>query len=69
MVLVKPATVIRGTVRDSVFWRWHSKSGRPLVEREIRDLIRQMRSADALWRGPGSPKVGGLYHRYERLAA
>jgi len=46
MVLVKPATVIhwhrQGFRR---YWRWRSRSerpGRPGVNREVRDLIRQM---------------------------
>ena len=43
MVLVKPATVIhwhrQGFRR---YWRWHSRSGRPSVDREVRKLIRQM---------------------------
>ena len=43
MVLVKPATVIQWHRQGfRLFWRWRSRSGRPSVEREIRDLIRQM---------------------------
>ena len=53
MVLVKPATVIhwhrQGFRR---YWRWHSRSGRPSVDREVRKLIRQMSTANALWAAP-----------------
>src|SRR6202521_5392069 len=39
MVLVKPATVIQWHRQGfRLFWRRRSKSGRPSVEREIRDL-------------------------------
>ena len=57
MVLVKPATVIhwhrQGFRR---YWRWHSRSGRPSVDREVRKLIRQMSTANALW---GAPRIYG----------
>ncbi len=57
MVLVKPATVIQWHRRGfRLFWRWRSRSGRPSVEREIRDLIRQMSSANPLW---GAPRIHG----------
>src|SRR6266851_2661920 len=43
MLLVKPATAIQWHRQGfRLFWRWRSRSGRPSVEREIRDLIRQM---------------------------
>jgi hypothetical protein len=46
MVLVKPTTVVQWHRQGfRLFWRWRSRSGRPSVEREIRDLIRQMSSA------------------------
>ena len=60
MVLVKPATVIhwhrQGFRR---YWRWRSQSqrpGRPSVNREIRELIRQMSVANPLW---GAPRIHG----------
>src|SRR4029077_4858288 len=54
---VKPATVIQWHRRGfRLFWRWRSRSGRPSVEREIRDLIRQMSSANPLW---GAPRIHG----------
>ena len=57
MVLVKPATVIQWHRQGfRQFWRWRSRSGRPSVEREVRDLIRQMSSANPLW---GAPRIHG----------
>ena len=41
------------------YWRWKSragKSGRPCVSREIRELIRQMSTANPLW---GAPRIHG----------
>ena len=56
-MLVKPATVIQWHRQGfRLFWRWRSRSGRPSVEREIRDLIRQMSSANPLW---GAPRIHG----------
>ena len=57
MVLVKPATVIQWHHQGfRLFWRWRSRSGRPSADREIRDLIRQMSSANPLW---GAPRIHG----------
>jgi len=57
MVLVKPATVIQWHRRGfRLFWRWRSRPGRPSMDREIRDLIRQMSSANSLW---GAPRIHG----------
>jgi transposase InsO family protein len=57
MVLVKPATVIQWHREGfRLFWHWRSRSGRPSAEREIRDLIRQMSSANPLW---GAPRIHG----------
>jgi putative transposase len=57
MVLVKPATVVQWHRQGfRLFWPWRSKSGRPSVHREIRDLIRQMSSANRLW---GAPRIHG----------
>jgi hypothetical protein len=55
MVLVKPATVVQWHRQGfRLFWRWRSRSGRPTVDREIRDLIRQMSSGNPLWGAPRS---------------
>ncbi|MFZ0888229.1 MAG: hypothetical protein WA005_07235 [Candidatus Binataceae bacterium] len=57
MALVKPATVVQWHRQGfRLFWRWRSRSGRPAVDREIRDLIRQMSSANLLW---GAPRIHG----------
>ena len=39
-----------------LFWRWRSRSGRALVHREVRKLIREMSSANPLW---GAPRIHG----------
>jgi putative transposase len=57
MVLVKPATVVQWHRQGfRLFWRWRSRTGRPSVERETRDLIRQMSRANPLW---GAPRIHG----------
>ncbi len=55
---LQPATVVKwhreGFKR---YWRWRSrtkKSGRPTIEAEIRDLIRQMSRENPLW---GAPRI------------
>jgi putative transposase len=54
MVLVKPATVLDWHRKGfRLYWRRRSRQlGRPRMSREIRDLIRQMSLANALWRAP-----------------
>ena len=53
MVLVKPVTVIQWHRQGfRKYWHWRSRSrraGRPEVNREIRELIRQMSIANPLW--------------------
>ena len=57
MVLVKPATVVQWHRQGfRLFWRWRSRTGRPSVARELRDLIRQISSANPLW---GAPRIHG----------
>src|ERR1700674_909836 len=57
MVLVKPATVVQWHRQGfRLFWRWRSRSGRPSVNRGIRDLIREMNVANPLW---GAPRIHG----------
>jgi transposase InsO family protein len=55
VTIVKPQTVIswhRSGFR--VYWRWKSPGpvGRPKIDRELRDLIRQMCRENPLWRAP-----------------
>src|ERR1700736_4588542 len=59
VAIVRPETVIRwhrGGFRS--YWRWKSKHrcGRPAVTVEIRQLIRQMSTANPLW---GPPRIHG----------
>jgi hypothetical protein len=57
MVLVKPATVVQWHRQGfRLFWRWRSRSGRPLVDRELCKLIRQMSRANPFW---GAPRIHG----------
>jgi hypothetical protein len=57
MELVKPSTVIQWHRQGfRLFWRWRSRSGRPLVDGETRDLIRQMNAANPIW---GAPRIHG----------
>jgi hypothetical protein len=56
MALVKPATVVQSQGFGK-YRRWRSKSrgvGLPGVNREIRELIRQMSTANPLW---GAPRI------------
>ncbi len=56
MVLVKPATVVRWHRQGfRLYWRWRSRSGRPSIGREVRDLIRQINSANPLC----APRIHG----------
>jgi len=49
MVLVKPATVIQWHRQGfRPYWHWRSRSGRPSVDREDRNLIREMRASEAV---------------------
>src|SRR5712691_8762687 len=60
LVIVKPETVIAWQRKGfRLYWRWKSRAGkfgRPCVGREIRELIRQMNTANPLW---GAPRIHG----------
>jgi putative transposase len=58
MVLVKPATVLDWHRKGfRLYWRRRSRRlGRPRMNREVRELIRQMSSANPLW---GAPRIHG----------
>ena len=60
LVIVKPETVIAWQRKGfRLYWRWKSRggnSGRPSVSLEIRELVRQMSTANPLW---GAPRIHG----------
>src|SRR6266851_10517487 len=60
LVIVKPEAVIAWQRKGfRLYWRWKSRAGkfgRPCVSLEIRELIRQMSTANPLW---GAPRIHG----------
>src|SRR2546429_9394763 len=60
VAIVKPETVVawhRAGFR--LFWTWkvrHGQPGRPLISREVRDLIRKMCQENPAW---GAPRIHG----------
>src|SRR5213080_4326080 len=60
LAIVKPETVVawhRSGFR--LFWTWkvrHGQPGRPLISREVRDLIRKMCQENPAW---GAPRIHG----------
>jgi hypothetical protein len=59
LAIVRPDTVVRWhRAGFRCYWRWISRSrtGRPAVPGEIRQLIRQMSVANPLW---GAPRIHG----------
>jgi hypothetical protein len=57
--VVKPETILRWHRSGfKAFWRWKSRhrAGRPKIDRELRDLIRQMSKENPLW---GAPRMHG----------
>jgi hypothetical protein len=59
LTIVEPETVVRWhRAGFRLFWRWKSRQrgGRPKVELEIRQLIREMSLANPLW---GAPRIHG----------
>ena len=60
LIIVKPETVV-GWHRQGFQWYWtwkirHGRTGRPLVPKETRDLIRTMSHDNPLW---GAPRIHG----------
>ena len=59
-MLVKPATVVQWHRQSfCLYWRWRSCSrrlGRPAVDREVRNLVRQMSKESLTW---GAPRIQG----------
>jgi hypothetical protein len=73
--LMQPATVKAWHTRAfKLYWRWKSrkKPGRPFISQEMQQLIRQLSRDNPLW-GAGQIHdtliLGGLHHRYRRVAA
>jgi hypothetical protein len=59
LIVVKPATVVRWHRQGfKYYWAWKSrhKGGRPVIDPEVRDLIRRMSRANPLW---GAPRIHG----------
>ena len=60
LVIVKPETVVAWHRKGfRLFWTWkvrHGQPGRPLVAREVRDLIRRMCRENPIW---GAPRIHG----------
>ena len=60
LLIVKPETVISWHRRGfRWYWRWKSRQGepgRPAIDGEVRELIRKMSLANALW---GAPRIHG----------
>jgi hypothetical protein len=57
LLIVQPGTIVRWHRQGfKLYWRWKSrkKQGRPLVDREIRDLIRRMCRENPTW---GAPRI------------
>ncbi len=57
--LVRPETIVRWHRQGfRAYWRWRSRSGpgRPKIDKEVRDLIRQISIANPLW---GAPRIHG----------
>ncbi len=57
--LVRPETVVRWHRQGfRAYWRWRSQRapGRPKMDRQVRDLIRQISMANPLW---GAPRIHG----------
>jgi len=53
--IMRPETVVRWRRQGwRAYWRWKSRgmSGRPKVERDIRDLIHEISLANPLWGAP-----------------
>ena len=58
LLIVQPETVVKWHRQGfKLYWRWKSaggKIGRPKLDGEVRELIRQMSSANPLW---GAPRI------------
>ena len=65
LIIVKPDTVTRWHREGfRIYWKWKSRSGqvpgRPIVSREVKNLIRQMCHENPTW---GAPRIHGELHK------
>ena len=60
LVIIRPKTVVAWhRMGFRLYWRWKNRTGRPgrpAIQKEVRDLIRQMSQANPLW---GAPRIHG----------
>ena len=59
ILVVRPETIVRWHRKGfRAYWRWKSRPGvgRPTIDGELRELIRQMSMANPLW---GAPRIHG----------
>ena len=60
LAIVKPETVVAWHRKSfRLFWTWkvrHGQPGRPVISREVRDLIRKMCRENSSW---GAPRIQG----------
>ncbi len=63
LLIVQPETVVKWHRQGfKLYWRWKSAGGtigRPTLDGEVRELIRQMSSANPLW---GAPRIRSALH-------
>ena len=66
MVMIKPATVISWHRKGfRLYWKRRSRHlGRPGINRDVRDLIRKMSTANPLW---GAPRMRTGLHLFRLL--
>src|SRR6202521_2366764 len=59
VAIIRPETVVRWhRMGFRAWWRWKSRNpgGRPMIDRELRDLVRRMCAENLLW---GAPRIHG----------
>jgi transposase InsO family protein len=59
VAIIRPETVVRWhRMGFRAWWRWKSRNrgGRPMIDRELRDLVRRMCEENPLW---GAPRIHG----------
>jgi hypothetical protein len=59
VAIIRPETVVHWhRMGFRAWWRWKSRNpgGRPMIDRELRDLVRRMCEENPLW---GAPRIHG----------